>query len=443
MPRPGKSTYGDQKPPYSYIALTAMAIQSSPDKMMTLSEIYAFIMDRFPYYRQNVQRWQNSLRHNLSFNDCFVKIARRPDRPGKGSYWALHPNSATMFENGSFLRRRKRFKTTLSHHHQASPGPLHCMPDMPSKPLATTTSSATLFLPPISSPRGAFYPQELAAVDRASLAQLFGGVGAMLPSPWAQHPTHNQAAAAALFHNSLLAKHFMSETFAQSLSAEHMAQSRAQVKPLSLSPTAKLGKDSTDMDTVKWCSIGTDTPSTNSSSSKISVTTKNSQKATFTIDSIIGGKRKNDSPQSVGDDDSKLYNHHRQSAATRPIADIVRCGPAPADHGLSLHSPLTTRTLPPASAAAVSAALSLSYPLMTSLTHHKSSPGHVMLPPTFSDSPLPAALLSAASPLGGMRCSPLSSIDGRLAPLTHPVTNTHHLLLHDSLALSRFCANVN
>ncbi|KAL1422284.1 hypothetical protein MTO96_022161 [Rhipicephalus appendiculatus] len=110
MPRPGRSTYGDQKPPYSYISLTFMAIQSSQEKMLTLSDIYKFIMDRFPYYRKNTQRWQNSLRHNLSFNDCFIKIPRRPDRPGKGSYWALHPACGDMFENGSFLRRRKRFK---------------------------------------------------------------------------------------------------------------------------------------------------------------------------------------------------------------------------------------------------------------------------------------------------------------------------------------------
>ena len=110
MPRPGRNTYGDQKPPYSYISLTFMAIQSSGEKMLTLSEIYKFIMDRFPYYRKNTQRWQNSLRHNLSFNDCFIKVPRRPDRPGKGSYWALHPTCGDMFENGSFLRRRKRFK---------------------------------------------------------------------------------------------------------------------------------------------------------------------------------------------------------------------------------------------------------------------------------------------------------------------------------------------
>lgn len=110
MPRPSRESYGDQKPPYSYISLTAMAIWSSPEKMLPLSEIYRFITERFPYYRKNTQRWQNSLRHNLSFNDCFIKVPRRPDRPGKGAYWALHPQAFDMFENGSLLRRRKRFK---------------------------------------------------------------------------------------------------------------------------------------------------------------------------------------------------------------------------------------------------------------------------------------------------------------------------------------------
>ncbi|CDW58027.1 Fork head domain containing protein [Trichuris trichiura] len=100
----------DRKPPYSYIALTAMAIASSPNRMLPLSEIYNFIMKKFPFYQKDVQRWQNSLRHNLSFNDCFIKIPRRPDTPGKGAYWTLHPSCYTMFENGSLLRRRRRFR---------------------------------------------------------------------------------------------------------------------------------------------------------------------------------------------------------------------------------------------------------------------------------------------------------------------------------------------
>ncbi|KAG8448475.1 hypothetical protein GDO86_015532 [Hymenochirus boettgeri] len=98
------------KPPYSYISLITMAIQQAPGKMLTLNEIYQWIMDLFPYYRQNQQRWQNSIRHSLSFNDCFVRVSRAPDRPGKGSFWAMHPGSENMFDNGCYLRRQKRFK---------------------------------------------------------------------------------------------------------------------------------------------------------------------------------------------------------------------------------------------------------------------------------------------------------------------------------------------
>jgi len=38
------------------------------------------------------------------------QVPRGPHRPGKGAYWALHPAALSMFENGSLLRRRKRFK---------------------------------------------------------------------------------------------------------------------------------------------------------------------------------------------------------------------------------------------------------------------------------------------------------------------------------------------
>ena len=105
-----RRSYTHAKPPYSYISLITMAIQNSGSKMLTLSEIYQFIMDLFPFYRQNQQRWQNSIRHSLSFNDCFIKVPRTPDKPGKGSFWSLHPASGNMFENGCYLRRQKRFK---------------------------------------------------------------------------------------------------------------------------------------------------------------------------------------------------------------------------------------------------------------------------------------------------------------------------------------------
>lgn len=103
-----------QKPPYSYIALITMAILQSKDRRATLAGICDFIRSRFPYYRDKYPLWQNSIRHNLSLNDCFVKLSREPGNPGKGSYWCLDPQSEDMFDNGSFLRRRKRYKRQLA-----------------------------------------------------------------------------------------------------------------------------------------------------------------------------------------------------------------------------------------------------------------------------------------------------------------------------------------
>ncbi|XP_062436357.1 forkhead box protein I2 [Rhea pennata] len=119
---------GAVRPPYSYSALIAMAIQSAPDGRLTLSQIYRYVADNFPFYQRSKAGWQNSIRHNLSLNDCFRKVPRDEDDPGKGNYWTLDPNCGKMFDNGNFRRKRKRRSDAGAPHRAeeggaAAPGP--------------------------------------------------------------------------------------------------------------------------------------------------------------------------------------------------------------------------------------------------------------------------------------------------------------------------------
>ncbi|XP_069467582.1 forkhead box protein I2 [Ambystoma mexicanum] len=102
------------RPPYSYSALIAMAIQHNGAKKLTLSQIYQYVADNFPFYKKSKAGWQNSIRHNLSLNDCFKKVPRDEDDPGKGNYWTLDPNCEKMFDNGNFRRKRKKRSETLA-----------------------------------------------------------------------------------------------------------------------------------------------------------------------------------------------------------------------------------------------------------------------------------------------------------------------------------------
>ncbi|XP_024115130.1 forkhead box protein K1 isoform X2 [Oryzias melastigma] len=104
----GDSPKDESKPPYSYAQLIVQAISSAPDKQLTLSGIYAHITKHYPYYRTADKGWQNSIRHNLSLNRYFLKVARSQDEPGKGSFWRLDSASETKLVEQAFRKRRQR-----------------------------------------------------------------------------------------------------------------------------------------------------------------------------------------------------------------------------------------------------------------------------------------------------------------------------------------------
>ncbi|CAI4302586.1 ASN_collapsed_G0006380.mRNA.1.CDS.1 [Saccharomyces cerevisiae] len=87
-----------KKPPYSYATLICLAILQSQEGKLTLSQIYHWIHVHFPYYKQKDASWQNSIRHNLSLNDAFIKTEKSCD--GKGHFWEVRPGAETKFFKG-------------------------------------------------------------------------------------------------------------------------------------------------------------------------------------------------------------------------------------------------------------------------------------------------------------------------------------------------------
>ncbi|XP_062508806.1 forkhead box protein G1-like [Corticium candelabrum] len=105
------------RPKITFMNMIASAIFSSPQKKLSLQEIYHFIVEHYGhfYHFENRKAWQNAVRHNLSLHECFVKI-RRPARVlsgGKvyettahGCYWALDDMALQEFEVHGKIRRR-------------------------------------------------------------------------------------------------------------------------------------------------------------------------------------------------------------------------------------------------------------------------------------------------------------------------------------------------
>uniref|UniRef100_A0A087YGC9 Forkhead box P4 n=1 Tax=Poecilia formosa TaxID=48698 RepID=A0A087YGC9_POEFO len=74
----------DVRPPFTYASLIRHAILESPDRQLTLNEIYNWFTRKFAYFRRNTATWKGGVRHNLSLHKCFVRVENV-----KGAVWTV------------------------------------------------------------------------------------------------------------------------------------------------------------------------------------------------------------------------------------------------------------------------------------------------------------------------------------------------------------------
>ncbi|XP_059142815.1 forkhead box protein O-like [Physella acuta] len=109
----------------SYADLITKAIQSSPEKRLTLSQIYDWMVQNVPYFKDKGDStssagWKNSIRHNLSLHSRFMRIQN--EGTGKSSWWVLNPDAkpgktprrrAGSMETKSFEKKRGRVRKKI------------------------------------------------------------------------------------------------------------------------------------------------------------------------------------------------------------------------------------------------------------------------------------------------------------------------------------------
>ncbi|XP_037891722.1 forkhead box protein O [Glossina fuscipes] len=115
----------------SYADLITHAIGSATDKRLTLSQIYEWMVQNVPYFKDKGDSnssagWKNSIRHNLSLHNRFMRVQN--EGTGKSSWWMLNPDAkpgksvrrrAASMETSRYEKRRGRAKKRVEALRQA------------------------------------------------------------------------------------------------------------------------------------------------------------------------------------------------------------------------------------------------------------------------------------------------------------------------------------
>nr|XP_054604542.1 forkhead box protein P1-B isoform X4 [Nothobranchius furzeri] len=87
----------DVRPPFTYASLIRQAILESPEKQLTLNEIYNWFTRMFAYFRRNAATWKGAVRTNLSLHKCFMRVEDE-----FGSFWTVDDEE---FKRGRHVQR--------------------------------------------------------------------------------------------------------------------------------------------------------------------------------------------------------------------------------------------------------------------------------------------------------------------------------------------------
>lgn len=173
-----------KKPSASYIEMIARALLSTVNTKMILSEIYVYIQEKYPYYKNAPDgNWRNAVRHNLCVNDCFIKSGR--SNSGRGYFWTIHPACLEMFSRGDFSRMRARRlaqkmyktlnkassaeRTKVSSAHIQNAAPTSYPAQAPSYPVTSAVPTSSSYLQPTPC-----YMRSVPVAPVASMAPMSG-----------------------------------------------------------------------------------------------------------------------------------------------------------------------------------------------------------------------------------------------------------------------------
>ncbi|EGT49521.1 CBN-FKH-9 protein [Caenorhabditis brenneri] len=129
-----------KRPMISYKDMIVDALRRSPEKRLKLQEIYQVIRLLHPYYRSVADSWgwQNSIRHNLSLHDCFVKEEIVGSKTNHVHYWTLDEEKLA---SGVGVKRKSRSKRMAPRNEDPAPSlGIHPQLALPSPVLPNTGS---------------------------------------------------------------------------------------------------------------------------------------------------------------------------------------------------------------------------------------------------------------------------------------------------------------